>query len=179
MPRVFLLVLAAVQGLAAAAVAGPAGWEVYRAPAGWSISYPAGWEVAGSGPAAAFLAPPVRVSGASFRPSLVVSVSRVDRGTPAERVVEVARAAFERATPGVRLLGQETVQAASDQISVLYYHSPPDRGMPGLYFVLGVAVRDQLYVMLGTTSTALQDYRQQAAVFRAMMASLRVARVAR
>lgn len=163
-----MLTLLAVQVLAAAALAGPAGWEVYRSPADWSISYPAGWEAAGSGPAAAFLAPPVRVSGASFRPSLVVSVSRGDAGVSADRVVEVARAAFERATPGVRFLGQEVLRTASGPLVVLYYHSPP-----GLYLVLGVAVRDRLYVMLGTTSVALPDYRQQAAVFRAMMASLR------
>ena len=168
-----LVVLLVLQAFVPGALAGPGGYQVYRSPDGWSMSYPAGWEVASAGSAAAFLAPPVRVSGASFRPSLVVSVSRVDPGVTSERVVEVARAAFERATAGVRLLGQETVRTPSGPLLVLYYHSPADRGLPGLYFVLGVAVRDRLFVMLGTTSLGLPNYRQQAAGFRAMMASLR------
>jgi hypothetical protein len=169
-----LLVAIAAAPLQASAQAGQA---VYRSPDGsWSISYPSSWEVGSSsgGSAVAFLAPAVSAGGSRFRPSLVVSVSRLEAGVPAARVLEVARTAFERGVRGATLLGQETLRASDGgPVNVLYYFSPGERRLPGLYFVVGVVVRQRLYTMIGTTSTVLPDYRQQAARFRAVMSTLR------
>lgn len=169
----FVLFLAAV----VVPVSAQSGTATYRAPDGsWSISYPASWEVSGSsqGRAAAFLAPAVQLGSARFRPSLVVSVSPVDQGVPEAGVVGVARAAFERSVQGAQLLGQESLRTSDGgSLAVLYYYARPDRRLPGLYFVVGVALRHRLYTMVGTTSTGLPDYRQQAAQMRAVMATLR------
>jgi hypothetical protein len=54
----------------------------------------------------------------------------------------------------------------------IYYYSPPGQQGPGLYTVLGLALRRKLYTLVGTTTTALQDYRQQAAAFRAVVLGL-------
>lgn len=160
----------------AASLAAQGAFLTYRAPDGsWSISYPASWEVSGSGEgrAAALLAPAVQLGSVRFRPSLVVSVSPVDQGVPEAGVVGVARAAFERSVQGAQLLGQESLRTSDGgSLAVLYYYARPDRRLPGLYFVLGVALRQRLYTMVGTTSTGLPDYRQHAAQMRAVMATL-------
>jgi hypothetical protein len=75
--------------------------------------------------------------------------------------------------PGAVLLGEETVTAADRGPLWIRYYAVPAQQAPPLYLVIGIALRGSLYVLLGTTSSALPDYRQQAAVYRAMMASFR------
>jgi len=57
-------------------------------------------------------------------------------------------------------------------VSIRYYAVPAEQAPP-LYLVVGIAIRGRLYVLPGVTSSALPDYRQQAAVFRASMGSFR------
>jgi len=176
MPNTWPLLLAAV--LAAAptvALAAPHQATYTAKDKSWSVVYPASWEVtqSGDGRAVAFLAPPVRVAGTHFRPSVVVSSSTLDAGVTEDRVAEVARIAFESSLPRARLLGQEQAAARDGgRVLVLYYYVPPDRQAPGLYTVVGLALRRKLYTLVGTATTAVPDYRQQAARFRAIVLSL-------
>jgi len=169
------LIAALLAGLASPGLAG-AQQATYTARDGsWSVVHPASWEVTQSrdGGAVAFLAPAVQVAGTRFRPSLVVSSSAVEPGVTQERLAEVARAAFERSLPGAQLLGKEQLTARDGgRVLLLYYYSPPGQQGPGLYTVLGLALRRKLYTLVGTTTTAIQDYRQQAAAFRAVVLSL-------
>jgi len=148
----------------------------YRAPDGsWELSYPQGWEVVGSrdGRAVAFVAPPVAVGQARLRPSLVMSALAMPAGLAEAAVKQVATQAVTQGMPGAVLLGEETIAAADGGVVWIRYYAVPAQQAPPLYLVVGIALRGRLYVLLGVTSSALPDYRQQAAVFRASMGSFR------
>jgi hypothetical protein len=120
-----------------------------------------------------FVAPAVAVGQERLRPSLVVSVLAVSVGVSEAAVKHVATQAVTQGTPGAVLLGEETIAAADGGSVWIRYYVVPAQRIPALYLVVGIAMRGRLYVLLGTTSSALPDYRQQAAVYRAMMGSFR------
>jgi hypothetical protein len=166
------VLLVVVLGVSSAVAAGVR----YQAPDGsWELSYPQGWEVVASrdGRAVAFVAPAVAVGQARLRPSLVVSALAVPAGLAEAAVKQVATQAVTQGMPGAVLLGEETITAADGGVVWIRYYAVPAQQAPPLYLVVGIAMRGRLYVLLGSTSSALPDYRQQAAVFRASMASFR------
>lgn len=161
--------------LAGSAAAGAAS-ERYQAQDGaWELSYPQGWEVVGSrdGRAVAFIAPAVVVGGARMRPSLVVSTLAAPAGTAEAAIQQTAAQAIMHGMPGAVLLGQEVLTAADCRPVSIRYYSVPGRQGPPLYLLVGIGLRGRLYVLLATTSSALPDYRQQAAAFRMLIASFR------
>ena len=102
-----------------------------------------------------------------------MSTLAVPAGLTGAVVQQVAAQAIAQGMPGAVLLGEETIAAADGQAVLIRYYSVPAQQAPPLYLVVGIALRGRLYVLLGTTSSALPDYRQQAAVFGASMASFR------
>jgi hypothetical protein len=141
----------------------------------WEVSYPQGWEVVDSrdGRAVAFVAPAVVLGGARLRPSLVVSTLAAPAGTPEAVIQQTAAQAIVHGMPGAVPLGQEVLTAGDGRpLSIRYYSVLGHQGPP-LYLIVGIVLRSRLYVLLATTSSALPDYRQQASVFRALIASFR------
>jgi hypothetical protein len=122
----------------------------------------------------AFVAPAVAVGGARLRPSLVVSALAVPAGLVETAVKLGATQAVTQGMPGAVLLGEETITAADrGAVWIRYYYAVPAQQALPLYLVVGIALRGSLYMLLGTTSSALPGYRQQAALYRAIMASFR------
>lgn len=161
--------------LAGSAAAGAASARYQAQDGTWGLSYPQGWEVVSSrdGRAVAFVAPAVVAGGARLHPSLVVSALTVPAGTTEAIVQQIAAEAFVRGVPGALLLGRETLRAADGHPIAIGYYGAPAQQAPPLYLVVGIALRTRVYVLLGTTSSALPDYRRQAAVFRTLVASFR------
>lgn len=160
----------------AGSAAGGAASARYQAPDGtWEVSHPQGWEVVGSrdGRAVAFVAPAVVVGGARLRPSLVVSMLAAPAGTREAVIQQTAAQAIVHGMPGAALLGEEALTAADGRPVSIRYYSVPGQQAPPLYLVVGIALRSRVYVFLATTSSALPDYQQQAAVFRTLIASFR------
>ena len=114
--------------------------------------------------------------GVRFRPSLVVSVTELEDTLPDAGVLATAIAAFERSAQKARRLGYEMLALPGGlQLHVAYYHAPRRDNLPGLYFVLGIVrTASKLFTMIGTTSPEVPQYREQAASFRRLMASLTV-----
>jgi len=86
----------------------------------------------------------------------------------------VVPAAASAAIAWARYVAAEETVAAADgyPLWIRYYAAPAQHGPP-MYLVAGVALGGRLYVMVGSTSSAPRDYRQQAALFRASMVSFR------
>lgn len=175
-PGKLIWLSALVAAVLAGSTAGGATSARYRAADGtWEMSYPQGWEVVGSrdGHAVAFVGPAVILGQARLRPSLVVSILAVPPGVTETAVQQIAAQAVVQAMPVAMLLGEETMTAADGRLISTRYYSARVQQAPPLYLVVGVAVRGRVYVLLGATTSALSDYRQQAAVFRMLIASFR------
>lgn len=174
------LILGVVWALVVLVAVAP-GWTMFQAVReyqgpGWALFHPVGWDVvpSRSGGAVAFVAPARPAGGISVRPSLLVSASAVPAGTSEATILQVAAQGTVQALPGSRLLGEETAAAGDGKrVHLRYYSQSAVGGGLPMYLVLGVAVRGQSYVLLGATSSALPDYREQAAVFRTMILSFR------
>lgn len=166
------VLLGVVPAAASAAIA----WARYVAADGsYELHYPRGWDVVPSddGRAVAIVGPPVMAAGVKLRPSLVVSVVTVPPAATWAVVQQTAAQAIAQALPQAAVLGEETVAAADGYPLWIRYYAAPAQYGPPMYLVTGAALRTRLYVLVGSTSSALPDYRQQAGLLRASMVSFR------